>query len=230
MESQKGLTEEQWETELVERIAQVDRDDSGIDRMTKKDYIIVAVIVTVCLCVVVAGAFISVKTGNLSIKSDLEKEVQVEENATGSWKKGTLYYKDYAVILSCPEVGHPSYETDWSTSYMDETKNIDVAVDFRFQDEQLDEKAKALKEEGRELLETNLWEHEMVYYIADHEYEAGKSETKAAKQIIAMFPIEDGTYIQIEITGVGKELPDAKALLADERFQEAFMIDISKKE
>lgn len=230
MESQKGLSEKRREAELAEGIAKADWDDGGIERMKKKRKISTAFIVAVCLCVVVAVAFFFGRDGNLSIKSGGEKEVQLEENETGSWEKGTLYYKDYAVVLSCPEVGHPSYGTDWSTSYVDEIKNIDVAVDFRFQEERLDEKAKALKEEGRELLETNLWEHEMVYYIADHEYEAGKSEEKAAKQIIAMLPIEDGTYIQIVITGARKELPDAEALLADERFQEAFMIDISKKE
>lgn len=59
MESQKELAEEQWETELVERINQIDQNNSNIKRMTKKDYIIAGVIVIICFCVAVAGAFIS---------------------------------------------------------------------------------------------------------------------------------------------------------------------------
>lgn len=59
MESQKELAEEQWETELVERINQIDQNNSNIKRMTKRDYIIAGVIVIICVCVVVAGAFIS---------------------------------------------------------------------------------------------------------------------------------------------------------------------------
>lgn len=229
MGSQKEVAEKQWETELVERINQIDQNNSGIKRMTKKDYIIAGVIVIICFCVVVAGAFISAESGNPAIESTEETGMETEVSDTGAWKKGILYFKDYEVVLSCPEAGHPSGESDWSTSYMDETKDIDVMVDFQFQDEQLDNKIKALKEDFVELFETELWEHEMVCYIADYEYEFNENETKLAECLVAMMPMEDGTYIQIEITGMRKELLDAGALLIDERFQKAFMIEISKQ-
>lgn len=230
MESRKELPEKQWETELEKRIEEMDRNNSGIKRMKKKDYIIAGIIVIVCLCSVVAGAFISGDSGNPAIEPTEEKETQTEEYETGAWEKGTLYHNDYEIILSCPEVGSPSGEINWSTYYQDDTGDIDVMVDFRFQDELLDEKKKVLEEEFVELLETELWNHQIVYYIADYEYEIGGSETLVAEQIVAMLPMEDGTYIQIEITGRRKALLEAEALLSDKRFQEAFTIEISKRD
>lgn len=134
MESRKELPEKQWETELVKRIDEMDRNNSGIKRMKKKDYIIAGIIVIVCLCSVVAGAFISGDSGNPAIEPTEEKETLTEEHETGAWEKGTLYHNDYEIILSCPEAGHPSGGTDWSISYQDETGDIDVMVDFRFQE------------------------------------------------------------------------------------------------
>lgn len=58
MENQKDGFDEQWEKELVHRIDQIEQGNSGIKRMTSKDYIIAGIIVFICLCVVVAGAFI----------------------------------------------------------------------------------------------------------------------------------------------------------------------------
>lgn len=231
MESRKELPEKQWDTELEKRIEEMDRNNSGIKRMKKKDYIIAGIIVIVCLCVVVAGAFISRGSGNPAIEPTEEKATQTEEYEKGAWEKGTLYHNDYEIILFCPEVGHPSGKIDWFTYYEDDTGDIDVMVDFlQFQDELLEEKKKVLEEECVELLETELWNHQIVYYIADYEYKIGGNETMAAEQIVAMLPMEDGTYIQIEITGLGKALLEAEALLSDKRFQEAFTIEISKRD
>lgn len=57
MENQDGL-DEQWEKELIHRIDQMEQGNSGIKRMTSKDYIIAGIIVFICLCAVTAGAFI----------------------------------------------------------------------------------------------------------------------------------------------------------------------------
>lgn len=230
MESQKELAEEQWETELVERINQIDQNNSSIKRMTKRDYIIAGVIVIICVCVVVAGAFISAESGNPAIESMEETEMETEVPDTGSSRKGTLYFKDNKVVLSCPETGHPSGEIDWSTSYMDETMDIDVIVDLQYQDEWLDNKMEVLKENFVELFETELWEHQVVCYIEEQEYKVNENETKLEECLVAMMPMEDGTYIQIEISGRRNELLDAQALLSDERFQQAFTIEIAKRE
>ena len=55
---QKELLEKQWEEELVRRIENLEESNREIRRMTRKDYIIAGIIVVICLCAVVAGAFI----------------------------------------------------------------------------------------------------------------------------------------------------------------------------
>lgn len=49
--------ENQWETELVCRIANIGKYLDEIKSMTRKDYIVAGVIIVLCLCVVVTGAF-----------------------------------------------------------------------------------------------------------------------------------------------------------------------------
>ena len=47
----------QWEQELIARIAQIEENSRDIKIMTKKDYIVAGIIITVCLLFVIAGAF-----------------------------------------------------------------------------------------------------------------------------------------------------------------------------
>lgn len=58
MEKQKEDRENQWETELVHRIADIGKRPDEIKSMTRKDYIVAGIIIVFCLCVVMAGAFI----------------------------------------------------------------------------------------------------------------------------------------------------------------------------
>lgn len=55
---QKDLLEKQWEEELVRRIENLEESNQKVSRMTRRDYITAGIIVVVCLCAVVAGAFI----------------------------------------------------------------------------------------------------------------------------------------------------------------------------
>lgn len=58
MEKQEEGLENQWDTELVRRIANIEKNSATIKTMTRKDYIVAGVIIVLCLCAVVAGAFI----------------------------------------------------------------------------------------------------------------------------------------------------------------------------
>lgn len=46
-----------FEKELLNRIEQIEEDSRKIKRMSKRDYVVAAIIVVVCLVAVVAGAF-----------------------------------------------------------------------------------------------------------------------------------------------------------------------------
>lgn len=54
-----------FEKELLNRIEQIEEDSRKIKRMSRRDYIVVGIIVMVCLVVVVAGAFIHPKKDEL---------------------------------------------------------------------------------------------------------------------------------------------------------------------
>lgn len=58
MEQQEKKLDRSWETELVNRIAEMEHGSEEVKSMTKKDYILAGVITIVCLLAVVAGAFI----------------------------------------------------------------------------------------------------------------------------------------------------------------------------
>lgn len=49
----------QWEQELIARIEQIEENSRDIKSMAKRDYIVAGVITTICLLLVIAGAFIS---------------------------------------------------------------------------------------------------------------------------------------------------------------------------
>ena len=49
----------QWEQELIARIDQIEENSRDIQCMTKRDYVVAGVITTICLLLVIAGAFIS---------------------------------------------------------------------------------------------------------------------------------------------------------------------------
>ena len=49
----------QWEQELSARTAQIEENSRDIKIMTKRDYIVAGIIITVCLLVVIVGAFMS---------------------------------------------------------------------------------------------------------------------------------------------------------------------------
>lgn len=54
---EKGL-ENQWDKELVHRITNIEENSATIKEMTKRDYIVAGIIIVLCLCAVIAGAFI----------------------------------------------------------------------------------------------------------------------------------------------------------------------------
>ena len=49
----------QWEQELIARIDQIEENSRDIKIMSKRDYIVAGAIITVCLLIVIAGAFMS---------------------------------------------------------------------------------------------------------------------------------------------------------------------------
>ena len=54
----KAETQSRWETELSQRVDSIEEEASSIQAMTKKDYIVAAVITIACLIAVVGGAFL----------------------------------------------------------------------------------------------------------------------------------------------------------------------------
>lgn len=54
----KEEIQSQWETELSRRIDSIEEEALTIQAMTKRDYIVAAVITVVCLVAVFAGAFL----------------------------------------------------------------------------------------------------------------------------------------------------------------------------
>ncbi len=56
---EKEEFEKQWEEELVSRIDGMEEHQGQIKPMTKKDYIIMAVMVIICLGALVAGVYLA---------------------------------------------------------------------------------------------------------------------------------------------------------------------------
>lgn len=52
------MNNQELEQELKERINAVEEGMSGLSRMTKKDYILVAVVVVICFVGIIVGAFL----------------------------------------------------------------------------------------------------------------------------------------------------------------------------
>lgn len=59
MEKQEKRLGNQWDMELVHRITNIEENSATIKEMTKRDYIVAGIIIVLCLCAVIAGAFIS---------------------------------------------------------------------------------------------------------------------------------------------------------------------------
>lgn len=48
----------QWEEELIRRIDNIEKEAVAVKIMTKKDYIVAAMVTVVCLVAVICGAFL----------------------------------------------------------------------------------------------------------------------------------------------------------------------------
>ncbi len=58
MEKQEKRLGNQWDMELVHRITNIKENSATIKEMTKRDYIVAGIIIVLCLCAIIAGAFI----------------------------------------------------------------------------------------------------------------------------------------------------------------------------
>lgn len=130
------------------------------------------------------------------------------EEDTGAWESGTVYYNDYKIAISGPKVGHPSHGTLWSTYYEDGEESIDV--DFYGKEGSLEKRIEELKAEGKDVSKGWLWGNECQFYLDN--------------ATIAMVPLGDDGYLQVEITR------EDGALTEMTRVHNGFTMNIEKVE
>lgn len=153
-----------------------------------------------------------------------------DEMDTGSSETWTFYHGDYRIYISGPESGCPSADCLLSTYYVDEENEFDVSIELYAMEGTLEDKKQELEKEFQEVLKGKLWGNDVAYYIADDEYHIGAEETVMVDKLVFMLPLGDDSYLQIDIKGEGEPLWDGEDLLENSDFQEAFTLEIGKRE
>lgn len=116
--------------------------------------------------------------------TDINQTTTEEEHDTGTSKDVKFRYLDYYIYVTSPESGCPSSETLWSTDYKDGEEYVNV--DFYGKEGSLEKRIEELKAEGKDVSNGWLWGNECQFYVDN--------------ATIAMVPLGDDGYLQVEIT------------------------------
>ncbi len=142
----------------------------------------------------------------LNNRQSTEEDIQEED--TGAWESGTVYYNGYRIYIEGPKSGSPSVDSLWSTYYEDENEK-DVNVDFCGIEGSLEERIEELTSEGKVVSKGWLWENECQFYID--------------KATICMIPLGKDAYLQVEFTHEDDSLAELT------RVSDGFTLTIEKE-